>query len=65
MEEPAKANPQKPDECPAAAAAALGINSQFIEILLIPEPGSPLRARPDSELTQRLFAPVFAVICSL
>lgn len=67
VEEPAKANPQKPDECPAAAAAAvaLGINSQFIEILLILEPGSALRARPDSELTHRLFAPVCAVICSL
>lgn len=34
----AKANPQKLDECPAAVA--LGINSQFIEIPLILEPGS-------------------------
>lgn len=39
---PAKANPQKPDECPRAAA--LGINSQFIEIPLVLEAGSLLSA---------------------
>lgn len=40
VEGPARAKPQKPDECPSAEA--LGINWHFIEILLILEAGSGL-----------------------
>lgn len=63
VEEPAKANPQKPDECPAAGA--LGINSQFIEILLIQEPGSALSPQPDSELTHRLVVLLLSLLLSV
>lgn len=50
---PAKANPQKLDECPTAVA--LGMNSQFIEIPLTLEPGLLLTAEPFLRRTILLF----------